>query len=88
MSPATVNRGPARTKRTRAQPPANGMSEYEWLCAHPAVVRKHAGEWIAIYGQKVIAHGKDGDEVIQDAQHVTPDYVFAYIEDDDEDLVL
>jgi hypothetical protein len=64
------------------------MSEYEWLCAHPAVVRKHAGEWIAIHGHKVIAHGKDDANVLQEAEKITSDYIHGYIEDDDEDLIL
>jgi hypothetical protein len=52
--------------------------EQRWLAAHPEISEKYAGKFIAIVGQKIIAHGKHELEVIKTAEKVSKDYVIAY----------
>ncbi|MCH8319325.1 MAG: hypothetical protein IIA88_12695, partial [Bacteroidetes bacterium] len=33
--------------------------EYLWLCDHPEEEAKYRGEWIAVVGEKIVAHGKN-----------------------------
>lgn len=48
-------------------------TESTWLAAHPEVRVKHRGEYIAVSGERVIAHGKHLREVMQEAAKVDTD---------------
>lgn len=42
--------------------------EYEWLLSHPEVETEHAGEFIAILGESIVAHGRNLREVLKEAE--------------------
>jgi len=42
--------------------------EFNWLLSHPEIEEKYAGEYIAIVGDKVVAHGKDFKRVLREAE--------------------
>jgi len=44
--------------------------EQIWLCAHPEIVKKYRGEYIAIIGEKIVAHGKKLADVITQAETI------------------
>jgi len=35
------------------------VKEFEWLGKHPDEKIKYKGEYIAVVGEKIVAHGKD-----------------------------
>ena len=52
---------PPRDKRLPPKPmPAGGMEALDWIAAHR---REYAGQWVALAGDRLIAHGLDYDEV-------------------------
>lgn len=66
----------------------DGMAEHVWMCEHPRALRPYVGEWIAVYGEKVIAHGKDCGKVIAEAKATAPHHLLAYLDDEEEGLIL
>lgn len=42
--------------------------EFEYLVSHPEISRKYSGEYIAIVGEAVVAHGKDLKKVLEEAK--------------------
>jgi hypothetical protein len=44
--------------------------EQIWLNTHPEVTKKYRGEYIAIIGEKIVAHGKKLAEVIRQAEKI------------------
>ncbi len=42
--------------------------EYAWFLDHPEVVARHAGEYIAIVGEAVVAHGRDLEAIFATAE--------------------
>jgi len=52
--------------------------EEKWLSDHPEINEQYAGEFIAIFGQEILAHGKNEMEVSASAEKVSTDYVLAY----------
>ena len=48
-----------------------GQRELEWIGSHPEEVEKHAGEWIAIVENKIVAHGESLHEVRKKAKELT-----------------
>ena len=42
--------------------------EYVWFLAHPEIETQYAGEYIAIIGEAVVAHGPDFTPVLQEAE--------------------
>ncbi len=42
--------------------------EYNWLLKNPEIETKYAGEYIAIIGESVVAHGKNFKEVLKEAE--------------------
>lgn len=51
------------------------MKEREslWLSEHPEILKEYRGEYIAVSGERVIAHGKHLREVVQQAHEIDPD---------------
>ncbi|MFH1563989.1 MAG: DUF5678 domain-containing protein [Nitrospirota bacterium] len=47
------------------------MSELEWLSRHPEEEAKYRGEYIAIVGEKIVAHGKDPKTIIEEAKKIS-----------------
>lgn len=50
------------------------MKEVEstWLAKHPEVRKKYRGEYIAVSGQRVLAHGKILKDVMEQARKTDP----------------
>ncbi len=48
------------------------MREYEfkWFATHPEVLEKYKGEYIAIIGEKIVAHGKNLNQVSKKAEKI------------------
>ncbi|MBI4553470.1 MAG: hypothetical protein HY710_14490 [Candidatus Latescibacteria bacterium] len=42
--------------------------EYSWFLTHPELETQYTGEYIAIIGEAVVAHGKDFKTVLQEAE--------------------
>jgi hypothetical protein len=47
--------------------------EFNWLSSHPKERIKYAGEYIAVVGTRIVAHGKDPVIVIEKAKKYSPD---------------
>jgi hypothetical protein len=42
--------------------------EYTWLLMNPEIENQYAGEYIAIIGESIVAHGKDFKKVLKEAK--------------------
>jgi hypothetical protein len=42
--------------------------ELNWLVSHPEIEEKYVGEYVAIVGEKIVAHGKDFKKVLEEAE--------------------
>ena len=47
--------------------------EHEWLTRQPDLWNRYRGEYIAIIGEQVVAHGKHLQPVLEQATAVEPD---------------
>jgi len=52
--------------------------EFNWLIAHPEEAEKYPGEYIAIVGESIVAHGKDFKAVLAAAERQTGQEPFIY----------
>ncbi|MBI2358803.1 MAG: hypothetical protein HYV04_07830 [Deltaproteobacteria bacterium] len=52
--------------------------EFNWLIAHPEEAEKYPGEYIAIVGESIVAHGKDFKAVLVAAESQTGKEPFIY----------
>ena len=57
--------------------------EIGFLATHPQELSKYRGEWIAVVGDKIIAHGKDFKKVDDEARKISPNPVFDKIPKED-----
>lgn len=53
-------------------------TEFNWLIAHPEEAQKYPGEYIAIVGETIVAHGKDFKAVLAAAESQTNKEPFIY----------
>ena len=44
--------------------------ESNWLAQHPDIDQQYRGEYIAIWGERVVAHGHNLKEVLEKAQPI------------------
>ncbi|HEX9731127.1 MAG TPA: DUF5678 domain-containing protein [Thermoanaerobaculia bacterium] len=42
--------------------------EYGWFLDHPEIIAQYSGEYIAIVGDKVVAHGRSFKAVFEEAE--------------------
>lgn len=47
--------------------------EAQWLASHPEILRKYRGQYIAVSGERVIAHGKHLKTVLHKARKIDPE---------------
>jgi hypothetical protein len=47
--------------------------EAQWLANHPDILSKYRGQYIAVSGKRVIAHGKHLQAVLQKARETDPE---------------
>jgi hypothetical protein len=62
--------------------------EYDWFLTHPEIETRYAGEYIAIIGEEVVAHGKDFKEVLKEAEKHGEAPLIHKVPDADKDLVV
>ncbi len=62
--------------------------EYNWLLNNPEIERKYAGEYIAIIGEAVVAHGKDFKQVLQEAEKYSKGPYIHKVPSSDKELVV
>jgi hypothetical protein len=48
-------------------------AEAQWLASHPEILQKYRGQYIAVSGKRVIAHGKHLRAVLQKARKIDPE---------------
>jgi len=48
--------------------PETIQDQFKWLCEHPEEEAKYAGEFIAVADGRIVAHGKDCGEVMDEAR--------------------
>ena len=53
--------------------------EFKWLSSHPEERLNYLGEYIAVVGTKIIAHGKDPVKVLEKAKKYSPDPFLAKV---------
>lgn len=53
-------------------------TEFNWLIAHPEEAQRYPGEYIAIVGESIVAHGKDFKAVLAAAESQTGQEPFIY----------
>ena len=63
------------------------MREFEWLGSHQEEKRKYKGEYIAVVGEKIVAHGANLAQVITKAKTFSEKPLIAAIPDG-EDLMI
>ena len=44
------------------------IKEYDWLLAHPEIEVQYSGQYIAIVGDSIVAHGEDFSAVLEEAE--------------------
>lgn len=47
--------------------------EAQWLARHPEILAKYRGQYIAVSGERVIAHGKHLKAVLKRAREIDPE---------------
>ena len=63
------------------------MREFEWLASHQEEKRKYKGEYIAVVGEKIVAHGINLAQVIAQAKKLSEKPLIAKIPEG-EDLMI
>ena len=54
--------------KNKKQKKTDDSIESLWLCEHPEEVYKYEGEWIAVVGEKIVAHGTNLKKVVKEAE--------------------
>jgi len=61
--------------------------EHEWLLSHPEIETGYAGEYIAIVGESIAAHGKNFREVLREAGKIGEPWIHKVPSSDKEMVV-
>jgi len=62
--------------------------EYDWLLSHPEIEIEYAGEYVAIAGESIVAHGKDFRQVLEEAEKNGKEAFIHKVPSSDKDLVV
>lgn len=62
--------------------------EFSWLVAHPELDAQYPGEYIAIVGESIVAHGEDFEKVLQEAEKHGDNPLLHKVQRLDRDLVV
>ena len=62
--------------------------EYNWLLMNPEIETQYAGEYIAIIGESVVAHGKDFKKILQEAEKQGKEPFIHKVPSSDKELVV
>ncbi|MFQ6113360.1 MAG: DUF5678 domain-containing protein [bacterium] len=62
--------------------------EYNWLLKNPEIETKYAGEYIAIIGESVVAHGKDFKKVLKEAEKYGNEPFIHKVPSSDKELIV
>ena len=66
------------------------QAEHNWLVEQHKEAKKYAGQWIAILGNKIVAHGRSLQEVYRKAirQHPRNPPLVTYVPKKDEEIFI
>ncbi len=62
--------------------------EFDWLLSHPEIEERYVGEYIAIVGDRIVAHGKDFKKVLEQAEEAGEEPVIHKVSPVDKELVV
>ena len=62
--------------------------EYNWLLSHPEIETEYPGEYIAIIGDKIVAHGKDFKRMLKEAEEIAKEPFIHKVPPLDKELVV
>lgn len=68
-------------KKTTRKVKYPGETEHDWLATHPMEVAKYAGQYIAVIGKKIVAHGHDFEKVYEKAKRYGENPLFDKVPD-------
>jgi len=57
-----------KSKKKRFPNTYKGSTEHMWLATHPMEVAKYTGQYIAVVGKKIVAHGYNFEKVYEKAK--------------------
>ena len=55
------------------------MKELNWIASHPEERGKYRGEYIAIVGDRIVAHGEDPGQVWDEATKFAAEPLLSYV---------
>lgn len=69
---------------------AHRETEIRWREGHPETLRQYAGSWVALEGERILAHGTDPSAVAEEARRsgVAVPYIFRVEQVPEKDVVL
>ncbi len=62
--------------------------EYTWLLMNPEIETQYAGEYIAIIGESIVAHGKDLQKVLEELEKHDAEAFIHKVPSSDKELVV
>ena len=62
--------------------------ESTWLLSNPEVESQYAGEYIAIIGETIVAHGKDFQKVLEEAKKYGENPLFHKVPSSDKEMIV
>ena len=62
--------------------PNTPTNDYSWLTEHPEIEEKYLGEWIAVQGGHVVAHGRDLNRILKETARLDPPPHLTYVEEE------
>ncbi len=62
--------------------------EHSWLLAHPELGTQYAGEYIAIVDEAVVAHGRDFEAVLDEAEKQGDEPYFHKVPPADKEVIV
>lgn len=69
------------TKKKSKKSVYTGSVEHDWLATHPREVAKYTGQYIAVVGKKIVAHGYDFEKVYEKAKKYGENPLFDKVPD-------
>ncbi len=62
--------------------------EYNWFLRNPEIETKYAGEYVAIIGESVVAHGRDLKKVLKEAEQNGKEPFIHKVPSSDKELIV
>lgn len=55
--------------------------EYAWLIQHPEIEEKYKGEWVAVSEEKIVAHGRDLEKILEQTSQLSHPPHITFVEE-------